>query len=304
MHSIFLLRLFNDCFAVGALFVAVYAYQHRMWTVGSLVYAWGVGVKMSLLLALPAVGIVLLQALGLQKAIRQAMLMLQLQVCTVMEGICRRLTTRRQVVLALPFLPTNALGYLARSFEFTRQFLYKWTVNWRFVGEEVFLARNFSNILLLSHLVLLVLFVATRWIKPTGLPLPLFIRSVFQPPPAPTSQQKPLRLTPSFILTSILSANAIGMLCARSLHYQFFAYIAWATPFLLWKAGLHPVLLYAVWAAQEWAWNVYPSTDSSSMVVVACLAVQVAGVWWGTRKDVDGVKNAHSAERGKHQHLE
>lgn len=80
MHSIFLLRLFNDSFAVGALFVAIYAYQRRMWTVGSVVYSLGVGVKMSLLLALPAVGIVLLQALGLQRAIRQAVLMLQLQV--------------------------------------------------------------------------------------------------------------------------------------------------------------------------------------------------------------------------------
>lgn len=45
-----------------------------------MVYSLGVGVKMSLLLALPAVGIVLLQALGLQRAIRQAVLMLQLQV--------------------------------------------------------------------------------------------------------------------------------------------------------------------------------------------------------------------------------
>ncbi len=82
LHSIFLLRLFNDCFAVGALFVVIYAYQRRMWTVGSMVYALGVGVKMSLLLALPAVGIVLLQALGLRRAIKQAMLMLQLQVRT------------------------------------------------------------------------------------------------------------------------------------------------------------------------------------------------------------------------------
>ena len=65
--------------------MAIYAYQRRMWTVGSLVYAAGVGVKMSLLLALPAVGIVLLQALGLQRAIRQAVLMLQLQVCPLMS---------------------------------------------------------------------------------------------------------------------------------------------------------------------------------------------------------------------------
>ena len=267
-------------------------------------FALGVGVKMSLLLALPAVGIVLLQALGLQRAIKQAMLMLQLQVRNTVVHLCGRLITGCQVVLAVPFLPTNALGYLSRSFEFTRQFLYEWTVNWRFVGEDVFQSSNFSIALLSAHLMLLVPFLASRWIKPTGLPLPLFIRSVLQPPPSSTRQPKPLHLTPSFILTTVLSAIAIGMLCARSLHYQFFAYIAWATPFLLWRAGLHPVLLYTVWAAQEWAWNIYPSTDMSSMVVVACLAVQVIGVWLGTRKDFDGVKGAHSAERSEHLHVE
>ena len=79
------------------------------------------------------------------------------------------------------------------------------------------------------------------------------------------------------------------MLCARSLHYQFYAYIAWSTPFLLWKADLHPTLIYAVWGAQEWGWNVYPSTDTSSMVVVGCLVVQVLSVWWGTRNDLADV---------------
>lgn len=87
LHSIFLLRLFNDCFAVGALFVAIYAYQRRMWTVGSVAYSWGVGVKMSLLLALPAVGIVLFQALGVQRAVRQALLMGQLQVGIIMDWV-------------------------------------------------------------------------------------------------------------------------------------------------------------------------------------------------------------------------
>lgn len=304
LHSIFLLRLFNDCFAVGALFVAIYAYQRRMWTVGSVAYSWGVGVKMSLLLALPAVGIVLFQALGVQRAVRQALLMGQLQVGIIMDWVSLEANHGRQVVLALPFLPTNAIGYLSHAFEFTRQFLYKWTVNWRFVGEDIFLSPRFSIVLLSTHLVLLMLFLATRWIKPTGLPLPLFIRTALHPPPPSAQQQISLAVIPSFTLTTILSANAIGMLCARSLHYQFFAYIAWATPFLLWKAGLHPVLLYTVWAAQEWAWNVYQSSNTSSMLVVACLAVQVVGVWWGTRKDFEDVNSTHGHVGKKHPHLE
>jgi alpha-1,3-mannosyltransferase len=81
MHSIFLLRLFNDCFAVFFLWLAVYAYQKQQWTVGSVLYTCGLGVKMSLLLGLPAVGFVLLQGIGSERAITQAMLIGQTQVC-------------------------------------------------------------------------------------------------------------------------------------------------------------------------------------------------------------------------------
>ena len=41
-------------------------------------------------------------------------------------------------------------------------------------------------------------------------------------------------------------------------------------------------MILVIWAAQEWAWNVYPSTELSSMMVVGCLAVQAIGVWVGS----------------------
>lgn len=111
------------------------------------------------------------------------------------------------------------------------------------------------------------------------------MNTIMKPLPPSLQQQISLHVTPDFILTTILTSTAIGMLCARSLHYQFYAYITWSTPFLLWKSGLHPLLIYLVWAAQEWAWNVYPSTNVSSTVVVGCLAIQVFGIWWGTRNE-------------------
>lgn len=80
MHSIFMLRLFNDGFAVFFLFAAIFAWQRRMWTVGSVLFSFGLGVKMSLLLALPAVGAVLLQGMGRDRALKQAVLMGQVQV--------------------------------------------------------------------------------------------------------------------------------------------------------------------------------------------------------------------------------
>lgn len=97
---------------------------------------------------------------------------------------------------------------------------------------------------------------------------------------------------------------AVGMLCARSLHYQFYAYIAWSTPFLLWKAGLHPILIYAVCGSQEWGWNVFPSIDTSSIVVVGCLVIQVFSVWWGTRNDLADVTSPADIVDEKKEHDE
>lgn len=287
LHSIFLLRLFNDCFAVGALFLAVYAYQRRIWTVGSVTYSWAVGTKMSVLLAAPAIFSILMLSLPLRRALNAAFLMAQVQ-----------------FTLAFPFLPVNAYGYIGRAFELTRQFLFKWTVNWRFIGAETFLSHKFSLALAITHLSLLIFFFATRWIRPSGLSLPAFLSTIFNPPSSQAEQHVSLRVAPSFIFTTVLGSLSIGMLCARSLHYQFFAYIAWSTPFLLWRSGMHPFMIYALWAAQEWAWNVYPSTNMSSMVVVGCLIIQVFGTWWGTRKDFTDISNVIGREGREHKHLD
>ncbi|KAH8808876.1 glycosyltransferase family 58 protein [Xylogone sp. PMI_703] len=272
LHSIFLLRCFNDAFATLALWLAIFMYQRRMWTIGSMAYSLGVGIKMSLLLALPGVGLVLFFARGVQGSLKQAWLMTQLQ-----------------IVIALPFLPTNAIGYLSRAFEFSRQFLFKWTVNWRFVGEEKFLSKEFSISLLVGHLSILVVFILTRWLRTSGkTPSQLIQRALKLEEPLGGAQRAvSLRVTPDFVMATILTAIAIGMLFARSLHYQFYAYIAWATPYLLWRSGMNPILQYSIWAAQEWAWNVYPSTSTSSAVVVGSLLVAVASVWLGTANDFE-----------------
>ena len=66
--------------------MTIYAYQKRIWTVGSVAYSFGVGIKMSLLLAAPAIGIVLLQALPLRRALNAAFLMGQVQVRLQVEN--------------------------------------------------------------------------------------------------------------------------------------------------------------------------------------------------------------------------
>ncbi len=148
---------------------------------------------------------------------------------------------------------------------------------------------------------ILLLFLSTRWIKPSARTLPHVLHMVLHPPSPELQLAISPRVNADFVLTTILTANAIGMLCARSLHYQFYSWIAWATPFLLWRAGYHPIVQYTLWAAQEWAWNVYPSTPVSSAVVVGVLLSTVGGIFWGTRKDSTVTPTPSSDE---HRHME
>ncbi|PGH36959.1 alpha-1,3-mannosyltransferase [[Emmonsia] crescens] len=257
LHSVFLLRLFNDAVATFFLWAAILMLQRRQWAAGVILWSMGVGVKMTLLLVAPAVAVIVVLGTGIVKAAGLGITALLLQ-----------------VLFAVPFLQENPSSYISRAFEFTRRFLFKWTVNWRFVGEDVFISQSFALALLAVHASILGLFFVFRWIGPSDTSLTKFLNNIAR------GKQSPTQITSSFIATTMLTSLAIGLLCARSLHYQFFAYLSWATPFLLWKSGFHSVIIYLLWAAQEWAWNVYPSTTVSSITVVACLSIQVLGAFW------------------------
>ena len=56
------------------------------------------------------------------------------------------------------FLLRNSEAYFSRAFEFSRQFMYKWTVNWRILPEIMFLDRRFHVALLGLHLLVLSFF--------------------------------------------------------------------------------------------------------------------------------------------------
>jgi alpha-1,3-mannosyltransferase len=93
------------------------------------------------------------------------------------------------MVLPIPFISWSdtslTRSYFTSAYDFSRQFLHKWTVNWRFVSEDTFLSKEFKNTLLALHVsivsrlrvfeltriqvALLVIFALSRWLKsPTG----------------------------------------------------------------------------------------------------------------------------------------
>ena len=261
MHSIFLLRLFNDCWATLGLWAAIYLMQRRMFKVGAFVWALGLGVKMTLLLAAPAIGAVLLQAVGRNKAVLTGLSVLAVH-----------------IIMGLPFFSQDqdtGSSYVSRSFNLGRQFLYKWTVNWKFVDEETFLSPSFAISLMAIHISLLLFFFQTKWVQPSASNLTEFVQKHLGGMKEPEEKSIAKKITPTFVMDTVLSCMVIGMLCARSLHYQFFASLGWASPYLLWRPGGNPLLLLLMWSLQEYAWLVFPSTSASSILVVQQMALQV-----------------------------
>uniref|UniRef100_A0A915PDV2 dolichyl-P-Man:Man5GlcNAc2-PP-dolichol alpha-1,3-mannosyltransferase n=1 Tax=Meloidogyne floridensis TaxID=298350 RepID=A0A915PDV2_9BILA len=128
IHSIFVLRLFNDPIAIAA-----------------------IGVKMNILLFAPALFFILLLSNGITDSF------CLLFVCGFV-----------QFFTAFEFLFNNPFAYLSRAFELNRIFLYKWTVNWRILPKEVFLDRRFHLLLLLFHLTFLSLFALKVWFSEQG----------------------------------------------------------------------------------------------------------------------------------------
>ena len=73
-----------------------------------------------------------------------------------------------QFVLARSFLAEDPRAYLQNAFDLSRVFMYKWTVNWRFLDEETFLSRSWARGLLVGHVTALVAFGLFRWCRSDG----------------------------------------------------------------------------------------------------------------------------------------
>ena len=147
LHSIYILRLFNDCWTQFFLMSTCWLFTRRQWTAGTVTYALALGVKMNALLYFPGLMVVITLVNGLEGAIRTALRIPQIQ-----------------VLLAIPFR-MYAKSYVTKAFDFGRSFLWQWTVNWRFVREDIFLSREFAWSLLVGHFATLSLFVITRWLR-------------------------------------------------------------------------------------------------------------------------------------------
>ncbi|KAK6458134.1 Dolichyl-phosphate-mannose-glycolipid alpha-mannosyltransferase [Scheffersomyces xylosifermentans] len=290
LMSIYVLRLFNDCFTTASMVgVVVFLQQGSYWhstspyigylfsLVAADLFSVAVSIKMNALLYTPAVLIVTYFFSG-ENLLKFALPIAIIPLVQVMMGW--------RFLLPLFFdeeAQTIRWNYINQAFNFQRKFLYKWTVNWRFVPEETFLSDIFSNALLAGHVIVLLFFVFTRFLdsRITGKSILQLIKDAFKPSSTVSSKNLLLDFNagPKIIMLIFSTTNVIGVLFSRSLHYQFLSWYCWQLPFLLYMTGWHFAIGIALWGVHEWSWNVYPSTNESSIALVSVLSVVLLGVW-------------------------
>ncbi|XVF32939.1 hypothetical protein REPUB_Repub17cG0126100 [Reevesia pubescens] len=264
VHSIFVLRLFNDCFAMTLLHAAMALILYQRWHLGLIIFSAAVSIKMNVLLYAPTLFMLMLKAMDIRGVI------------SALAG-----AALVQIVLGLPFLVSYPIEYISQAFNLGRVFIHFWSVNFKFIPEPIFVSKEFAVSLLIAHLLLLALFAHYKWCKHEG-GLFNFLCSRIRSCISTSSSSWPKTLKKEYIATTMFTGNFIGIVCARSLHYQFYSWYFYSLPYLIWRTPFPTLLRVFLFVGVELCWNVYPSNFYSS-VILLCLHLTILwGLWSST----------------------
>ncbi|GAA5828542.1 hypothetical protein JCM11251_000842 [Rhodosporidiobolus azoricus] len=320
LHSIYVLRMFNDALAMLFLYAALVLYTDLSgskravrwkWVWGTLLFSLALNTKMSILLFLPALLYLLFVYHSPITCLFHTLLLLTTQILLALPFVLpttESLSPLLKLLAVLPFSPSSvsalhtalepARVYFAQGYSLSRSFLYEFTVNWRWLqDEELFLSSGFAQALMVAHVVGLGLF-AIRWAEEEGGVVELLTRGLRRPMSRPAKRE----LTAERATTLFFTSNYIGVLCARSLHPQFYAWIAWQGVWLVFGAakgvweGIQRFLLLSL---LEYAFATYPSTTNSSLGLVVSLLVILTGVYYGRACGEPKAEQPWQAEPGE-----
>ena len=188
-----------------------------------------------------------------------------------------------QVLLALPFLWQHPGSYISKAFEFSRIFLLKWSVNWSFLPEAWFRSQQFAACLLTAHIWLLLLFAQYRWCQAEGGFIHVLVHRISNKAKSAALISKNANSLPSNtqrMLLTVFTGNLIGILCARTLHFQFYSWYFHTLPFLAWQASFSTPLCVLLLLCIEVCWNVFPTSSASSAVLLVCHCIILARLWY------------------------
>lgn len=303
IHSIFVLRLFNDPIAVILFYISLNLFLSGKWTLGSIFYSLAVSVKMNILLYAPCLFIAYLTNLTYAQTIYN------LFICGFI-----------QLLLGSPFLLTFPISYVKGSFDLGRIFEHKWTVNYRFLPRYIFEDYRFHFALLTLHVLLLLAFVPLlkRYLSSyakLNVVVKEFRKQVEKEKTKRKNEDKKLnrlekkfldsfeqqlqgkhnrddndflndskfddklsKISQLFILPFFIT-NLIGMACARSLHYQFYCWYFHSLLYLVYSTNFKVPFKFLLLGLIEYCWNVYPSTYFSSGLLHVCHIILIYGVY-------------------------
>jgi alpha-1,3-mannosyltransferase len=192
-----------------------------------------------------------------------------------------------QLALGWPFLMHDAKAYIGASFNVGRVFKHKWSVNFRWVPctplppeEELlledctglFTSKGFGLACFASMALLMLLFAHARWCRAGG--------GLWQTLWARQGRPAPGYFSDDQVVTMLFCSNFLGVICSRSLHFQFYMWYYHTLPWLTWCTRLPLPLRLALLAAIELCWNPWSGDSSSPTSAVrrydACLMMRRA----------------------------
>ena len=255
VHSIYMLRCFNDGVAMLVVYIAILFLLKGNNKKSVFFFAIALSVKMNVLLFLPGVYLIVSRSEGIFKG---TLYMIQIILM--------------QVVIGLPFIQENPYSYFNKAFEFKREFLFKWSVNWNYLGEEVATNHLFAFLLLGLHLSFLIYFLFTKWlcIKKAFKELSLYPLNLFP---------KKKEINPEYTASVLFICNFIGICFARSLHYQFYSWYFHSLPFLLVCCDKYPDFVkVGIMILIEVSWNMFPPSFKWSLALTVLHAFILLGL--------------------------
>lgn len=270
IHSIYVLRLFNDPIAVLLFYISLNLFLANSWILGSVFFSLAVSIKMNILLYAPCLLVAYLTNLSVQQTL------FNLAICAFV-----------QLFLGLPFLYGNFWSYLMGSFDLGRVFEHKWTVNYRFLDRSIFESQYFHFTLLLLHLILLIIFFPkikkflTSYAKLNKVIVDFKNNKKGRNDNIKLKEKDSVsfsKVSQLFVLPFFVT-NLIGVSCARSLHYQFYSWYFHSLLYLVYCTPYRKPVMFLLLALIELCWNIYPSTSLSSVLLHACHFVILYGVY-------------------------
>lgn len=259
VHSIFVLRLFNDGIATTITHAAILLILHRRWISGSILYSFAVAVKMNVILYAPALAILWLNELGTRGFWKHVSLCAVVQLC-----------------LGAPFLYSAPISYIKGAFNLSRTFQHKWSVNFKWVPCEerpqqaqtlledcdgIFTSRAFALALLLLTVGVLMLLAHKQWLRLPHQGLPNVLIKVF----GLQSRPSPCSIGPRAAARMLFTSNFVGVAFAKSLHFQFYVWYFFSLPLLIWSTSLPQLVRLVLLITMEACWNPWRGESSSTV---------------------------------------